>query len=210
MSNHKVSKKDFWEEKYISNHTPWDINQVAPAFVKYLKTKDINEGNVVVLGCGRGHDAFYFATYKECKFNVYGFDFSESAIKFCNEIKNKKNLTNTNFCQADFFNIIKEPKWKNYFDCVIEHTSLAAIDPTRRKEYIELIKYLLKPNGKLIGLFFIRPKELDGPPFGISPREVRELFKDNFTEIEKLHYEECLHGKDLKGEEYFGVFKKKI
>lgn len=214
----KVNQKDFWEERYITKHMPWDIGQVAPAFVKYLQSTkyEVQSANlgthtsVAVLGCGHGHDAFYFAgEVAQPRFQVFGFDFSESAIKYCNKVKKKENLTNIDFYQIDFFELIKDNKWKNYFDFVIEHTSLAAIDPKRRIEYINLIKYLLKPGGKLIGLFFIKPKELSGPPYGIKVEEVRELLKENFIEIEKLHYEECLHSEKLQGEEWFAIFQKK-
>lgn len=187
---------------------PWDIGQVAPAFVKYFgdRGQETRDENVAVLGCGRGHDAFYLA---KLGFNIYGFDFAENAINCCNQIKEKENLQNTNFIQVDFFQLIKNKKWKNYFDYVTEHTSLAAIDPKRRTDYIELIKHLLKSGGKLIGLFFIRPKELGGPPFGINVEEVRDLFKEDFIEIEELHYEECLHKGILEGYEYLGIFEKK-
>lgn len=213
MSGHsKVSNKEFWEQRYISLCMPWDIGQVAPAFVKYLGRGLLQQTptglNIAVLGCGRGHDAFYFATYKECNFNVYGFDFSENAIKHCNELKEKDNIQNIKFYQEDFFKLTQDKRWDGYFDIVLEHTSLAAIDPTRREEYVNLISYLLKPGGSLVGLFFVRPKELSGPPFGITPDEVKMLFRKDFTETEKLHPEECLHGSNLQGNEWFGIFKR--
>lgn len=210
----KVSKREFWDEKYKVDYIPWDIGQVAPAFVKYFqnivenqKNQTLNSELVAVLGCGLGHDAFYFANYKGCKFDVCGFDFSESAINFCNELKQEKKLKNVVFYQKDFFELVNNKDFKDCFDYVIEHTSLAAIDPTRRGEYINLIKYLLKPGGRLVGLFFVRPKELGGPPFGIAIEEVRELFCKDFIEVDALHYEECLHTGKLNGDEYFGVFK---
>ena len=206
---HKVNKKEFWEERYLNKTMLWDIAQAAPAFVKYFAEHGVKSfKNIVVLGCGRGHDASYLAKLSD-ELEVFGFDFSEGAINYCKKIKEKENIKNVQFIQTDFFELIKDKKWKNYFDFVIEHTSLAAIDPKRRKEYKDLIKYLLKPNGKLIGLFFVRPKELKGPPFGIDVEEVRELFKQDFTEVEKLHYEECLHKDKLIGDEWFGVFEKK-
>ena len=199
-----VNKKTFWEERYQTNKTPWDIGEPAPAFVKYFDKKDISNKKIAVLGCGKGHDAFYLANLKESR--VHGFDFSESAVNFCNETKEKNNLKNISFYKADFFDLTKDKKWNNCFDYVIEHTSLCAIDPSRRKEYVDLIKYLLKPNGKLISLFFIRPKELGGPPFGSTEEEIRELLKSGFTETEKLHYESCPH--TFTGKEFFGVFEK--
>ncbi|MBI3590299.1 MAG: methyltransferase domain-containing protein [Candidatus Melainabacteria bacterium] len=206
----KVSRKEFWDERYIQGSMPWDIGQVAPAFIKYFNENLLlNAKKVAVLGCGLGHDAFFLATYKERNFEVFGFDFADSAIKFCNGLKEKNNLSNISFYQTNFFELTKDAKWKNNFDYVIEHTSLCAIDPEFRKEYVSLIKYLLKPNGKLIGLFFIKPIELGGPPFGSTSEEIRELFTKDFTEVEKLHPEECLHKEKLQGNEYFGVFRKK-
>ncbi len=209
----KVNKSNFWEERYQTNQTPWDIGEAAPAFVKYFDNKkNISNKKIAVLGCGRGHDAFYLANLKEGKvneprFQVHGFDFSESAVNLCNTLKEKNNLKNISFHHKDFFDLMKDGKWKNYFDFIVEHTSLCAIDPSRRKEYADLVRYFLKLDGKLVGLFFIRPKELGGPPFGSTEEEIRELLKSGFTEIEKLHYEECPH--TFTGKEFFGVFEKK-
>jgi SAM-dependent methyltransferase len=199
-----VNEKTFWEERYQTDKTPWDIGEPAPAFVKYFDKKNISNKKIAVLGCGRGHDAFYLANLKAGE--VHGFDFSESAINLCNTLKEKNSLKNISFHKTDFFNIKNKAFWKNYFDYVIEHTSLCAIDPFRRKEYTDLVKYFLKADGKLVGLFFIRPKELGGPPFGSTKEEIRELLKSNFTETEKLYQERCPH--TFTGKEFFGVFEK--
>ena len=208
MNNlHKVSKKEFWEERYLNKTMPWDIAQAAPAFVKYFAEHGVKSfKNIVVLGCGRGHDASYLAKLSD-ELEVFGFDFSEGAINYCKKIKEKENIKNVQFIQADFFELIKDKKWKNYFDFVIEHTSLAAIDPKRRKEYIGLIDYLLKPDGRLVGMFLIKDLKLGGPPFGISEKELRTLFNKKFIEIKKLRKESCSHS--FKGKECFGVFEKK-
>ena len=207
----KVNNENFWEERYVANNIPWDIGKTAPAFVKYFQNSNLelrtSSFKFAVLGCGRGHDSFYFATLNK-NTKVYCFDFSESAIRFCNETKEKNNIKNINFYHIDFFNLIREKEKENHFDYLIEHTSFCAVDPLRRKEYANLIKYLLKPGGKLIGLFFIRPRELGGPPFGSTKEEIRELFKNDFTETEELHYESCPH--TFTGEEHFGIFEKRV
>ena len=208
-NNLKVNKSSFWQERYLTDNTPWDIGEAAPAFVKYFdKKKNTSNEKIAVLGCGLGHDAFFLAHLSSptSHLQIYGFDFSKSAIKFCDEIKEKNNLKNISFYKVDFFKLIKDRKWKNYFDLVIEHTSFCAIDPSRRKEYVDLIKYLLKPHGKLAGLFFIRPIKLGGPPFGSTEEEIRGLFKNGFMETEKLHHESCPH--TFTGKEYLGVFEK--
>lgn len=231
MQGLKSEDKEFWESKYIKRHMPWDIGKTAPAFVKYFSAKDSGlriqknlssqpssllpeadppmAGNpikkVCVLGCGLGHDAFYFA---ENGFETYGFDFAKAAITYCNNLKKDKSLQNIFFYESDFFNLIKEKKWYQFFDYVIEHTSFCAINPKKRKEYINLINFLLKPKGELIGLFFLRPKKDGGPPYGTNKKEIRGLLKENFREKVKLHFKECLHGNNLDGKEFFGVFEK--
>ena len=203
MNESNSSKKDFWEIKYLNNTTPWDIGEPAPSFVKYFN--GLANKKVAVIGCGRGHDAFFLSNPKG---EVYGFDFSRTAIDYCKKKKEESKLSNIYFYETDFFELLNEKKWKSYFDYVIEHTSLCAIDPVYRKKYAELISYLLKPGGKLVGLFFIRPEELSGPPHGIAKEDLRSLLKKDFTEVENLHIAECLHNGKLTGDEYFGVFEK--
>lgn len=213
MKPKKSDNSNFWESKYKEGILPWDIGQAAPAFIKYLnklgderqETKDENT-KVCILGCGLGHDALYFAGKG---YEVHAFDFSFAAITHCNNLKEEKKLKNIFFYHIDFFNLFSQKKWRNFFDIVIEHTSFCAVNPQKRKEYVELIHYLLKPGGKLLGLFFIRPLELGGPPFGSSKEEIETLFLQfNFIEVERLHFEECLHQGKLEGDEYFGVFEK--
>lgn len=203
----KSSEVGFWETRYTNGSIPWDIGQAAPAFIKYFNKQKTASSNICVLGCGLGHDAFFISEDLSC--TVCCFDFSEYAINLCKRKKTQKSIINISFYTADFFELTKQKRWKNYFDYVIEHTSFCAIDPARRKEYVELVKYLLKSGGKLAGLFFIRPIECGGPPFGSSVEEIRSYFKKNFKEIGKLHYEECLHKGKLDGDEFFGVFEKK-
>ena len=67
--------------------------------------------------------------------------------------------------------IFKLPQYfNNYFDIVIEYTCFCAIDPKTRVNYIKMVKDILKPRGKFIGLLF--PLDLntnaDGPPFHID------------------------------------------
>ncbi len=204
-----INEHIFWEEKYKKEKIPWDIGEVAPAFVKYFcdENRELLTENkeIAVLGCGHGHDAFYLA--KNIKCQVYAFDFSESAISYCNQVKEKQNIKNINFYQIDIFELIKDKKWASYFDLIIEHTCFCAIDPKRRDEYIKLVKYLLKPNGELVGLFFIRDESLGGPPYGSTPELIKNYFKNYFQEVVELRPEPCLHS-NLQGEEYFGVFKR--
>ena len=67
--------------------------------------------------------------------------------------------------------IFELPKLFNQsFDIVLEYTCFCAIDPARRKDYIEMVNHILKPEGELVGLLFPIDKDPndDGPPFGVD------------------------------------------
>lgn len=207
--NYLKKNRDFWNEKYIQNHTPWDINEAAPEIVKYFDKvfdKEKIKKLIAIPGCGKGHDAFYIASKN---FEVYGFDFAEEAINFCNKKKDKLNLEKIHFYNTDFFSLLGDNKWKEKFDFVIEHTFYCALNPSLKEKYIETINYILKKNGKLLGLFFIDPDKKDGPPFGSSLSEIRDLFKYGFKEVAELKQVNCLHsGISLERKEYLGLFEK--
>ena len=204
----KVNNPTFWDEKYKADSIPWDIGSTAVDFIEYFKDCRHIECNMpisaCVLGCGKGHDAFHLANLG---YKVYAIDFSESAINYCNEKKKIEKIENIHFIQCDFFDLINEEKWKNTFDYIVEHTFFCAIDPKRRNEYLEVVKYLLKPKGKLVGLFVIRSKELSGPPYGSDIGEIKSLFQSDFKE-QITSEAKCIHGFD--GKEVFAIFAKKL
>ena len=78
---------------------------------------------------------------------------------------------------GDFF-LLKKPL---FFDVIIEQTFFCAIDPTLRPNYAEKTNEILKENGKIIGLLFNREFDTNGPPFGGTEKEYRELFNSKFN-----------------------------
>jgi SAM-dependent methyltransferase len=97
---------------------------------------------------------------------------------------------------------------KGEFDAVVEHTCLCALPPEWREKYREAVASLLKPGGKLIGVFFINP-EMDpgetGPPFGISEVELKALMAPRFELVESYVPASAYPGRE--GREMVGVFK---
>ncbi len=141
--------KDFWESKYQAGDTRWDLGKAAPPLVSLLSSPDAPiPGKTVVLGCGRGYDALLLASYG---FDVIGVDFAPSAIAAAKSSATAANLS-VKFLQRNIFALAAE--FSNYFDYVLEHTCFCAISPELRPEYLNLVISLLKPQGKLIGVFF--------------------------------------------------------
>ena len=101
-------------------------------------------------------------------------------------------------------------KFPDTFDYVIEQTCFCAIDPNRRKEYETLVRTILKPGGKLVGLWFPLDKsqEEGGPPFGTTIYEVKSIFNSGWK-IEKENFP-SQSVEPRKGREKLIIFKKNV
>ena len=179
--NYKENNFEFWDKKYVTQDTGWDLKGPTPVFEKISNA--ISKGKVCILGCGRGYDAVMFA---EKGFKVTAVDFSSEAINSLNKLKNKKQ-ENLTVLQEDIFNLKED--FYEYFDYVIEQTCFCAIHPTRRLDYVHLVKSILKKNGRLIGLWFPLNKKISdgGPPYGTLVGEVKSYFK-NLWEVEREEF----------------------
>ncbi len=174
-----VSNPSFWEERYRAGQTGWDIGRPAPPFESLLVSPDCPPpGRLAVLGCGRGHDALLFARHG---FTVTGFDFAPSAVQEAQTAAARSGLA-VEFVRADLFTL--PSSYSEFFDYVVEHTCFCAIDPSRRGEYVDVVRHLLRPGGEMIALFFAHGQP-GGPPFTTNVEEIRHLFGDAFA-IEQL------------------------
>jgi len=174
-----VSVASFWEERYQAGQFGWDLGRPAPPFEDLLASSERPPaGRLAIVGCGRGHEALLFARHG---YHVTGFDFAPSAIDTARSAAEREGLPATFVC-SDIFAL--PDQFRSTFDCVVEHTCFCAIDPSRRVEYVDVVRSLLRPAGELIGLFFAHGQP-GGPPFTTTADEVRRLFEPHFT-IERL------------------------
>ena len=70
------------------------------------------------------------------------------------------------------------------FDTWAEHTFFCALDPALRPRYVEAAARLLRPDGLLLGVFFIGDSR-QGPPFAVTEPALRALLERHFR-IERL------------------------
>ena len=145
----------------------------------------LNRGKVCIVGCGNGYDAVMFA---QKGFEVTAVDFAPSAVIALETMSNKENV-NVQILQSDIF--VLTPKYDSVFDYVIEQTCFCAMNPQRRQEYERLVYKILKPGGKLIGLWYPLDKTIEdeGPPWGITIDEVKSIFKNGWI-IEREEFPE--------------------
>jgi len=198
----EVDHSQFWEDIYLENDTGWDLKGVTPFFDSI--SNELIQGKVCILGCGRGYDAIMFA---EKGFDVTAVDFAPTPISELNKLAIQKSVTITTV-QNDIFSLVE--KFSDTFDYVIEQTCFCAIHPNRRKEYEILVRTIIKPGGKLVGLWFPLDKSQEdgGPPFGTTIDEVKTIFNSGWK-IEKENFP-SQSVESRKGREKLIIFKKNV
>ena len=167
-----LSQSGFWTNIYQTEVPGWELEAPSPALVYSLPQLKLIKLRVLVLGCGTGNDAAFFA---ESGHIVTAVDFSAEAVARAK--KKYGHISNLTFVEHDVFNLPDE--WRESFDLVFEHTCFCAISPTRRNELVNVWRRVLVPSGYVLGIFFVMPKSI-GPPFGGSEWELEQRLKKHF------------------------------
>jgi SAM-dependent methyltransferase len=196
----EVDHSQFWEDIYLEDDAGWDLKGITPVFDSI--SNELIPGKVCIVGCGRGYDAIMIA---QKGFEVTAVDFAPSAI---NAVKNLAFDVDVkvNIVEADIFSLTHEHM--NTYDFIIEQTCFCAIHPSRRKEYEELVRSILKPGGKLIGLWFPLDKKLDegGPAWGTTLEEVKSIFNSGWSIVKEEFPKHSIEPR--KGREKLIIFRK--
>ncbi len=165
----------FWNHKYLSGETGWDIGHVSRPLKEYIDQLNDKSLKILIPGGGNSYEAEYLI--KNGFSNVFVVDISKIPL---NNLADREPLfPKENLLHSDFFEL------DNTFDLILEQTFFCALDPTLREEYVKKIYQLLKTNGKLVGLLFNIPLNNDRPPFGGNEVVYTSLFKEKFK-MEKI------------------------
>jgi SAM-dependent methyltransferase len=203
-------KVDFWQGRYETGQTPWDLGGPSPHFETLLSRKPdwLCPGRIAVLGAGRGHDAALFA---RAGFEVTGFDYAPGAVAEAQRLYPAGNAADQNqnalnFVQADVFELASpDSPWRGQFDYILEHTCFCAIFPSDRESYARSAANLLKPGGLLMGVFWDHA-DTDGPPFSTTEADILETFGPAF---EPVSMEPLPPAADRSGIERLVILKRK-
>ncbi len=173
-----VLDQDFWNQRWETGETGWDIGQASPAITEYMKQYPNKDAAILIPGCGNAYEAEFLV--QEGFSNITLIDIAPSAVKKLQE-KFAKNPEVKVVCE-DFF--LHQGK----YDLLIEQTFFCAISPLRREEYVAKSASLLNENGRIIGLLFNKHFNQPQPPFGGELAEYQNIFQTNYSIIKM---EEC-------------------
>jgi SAM-dependent methyltransferase len=189
---------DFWQQHYEDGTTRWDLGQPSPPLVSWWHGSSWQPQRAIVLGCGRGHDARFLAAQGV---EVLGIDFAPGAIAAARQQHQTPGLK-LEFVQQDMFQLL--PDYAQQFDLVVEHTCYCAIDPSCRDDYVALAAQLLRPQGRLVAVFFTHNRG-GGPPYATTPAEIRQRFSPRFQLLQLTPVENSVPSR--AGEEHLGAFE---
>ena len=156
-----------WEGRYQRGETGWDRSGSNPLLHSWLIETLSPDSTILLPGCGHGHEVIDLA---RIGFDVTGIDIAPTPVARMRRELEAEGL-NANVIQADMFEYVPE----NPFDAVYEQTSLCAIGPDQRIEYVNKLYEWLKPGGSLYALFMQTGAE-GGPPFHCDVSAMKELF----------------------------------
>lgn len=191
-----ILDKNYWATRYKENNIKWDIGRISYPIKEYIEQLKDKSLKILIPGSGNSYEAEYL--HIQGFKNVFVVDIAKEPLE---NLKDRTpSFPDENLLQKDFFDL--EMK----FDLIIEQTFFCALNIDFRQKYAEKMKDLLKPNGKLVGLFFNFELTQSGPPFGGSKLEYMDLFQPYFN-ILKL--ENCYNSiAPRSGNELFFIFKK--
>ncbi len=170
--------EQYWNERYATKSTGWDLGQLSPplkAYIDQLTNKDLR---ILIPGCGNTYEAAYLL--QQGFTNITVLDIAPLLVaELQKQFANEPHLK---VMEGDFF------AHQGEYDLILEQTFFCAIDPSLRPNYAQQMHQLLAPGGKLVGVLFNREFEAAGPPFGGSADEYRTYFE---TYFELLVFSPC-------------------
>jgi methyl halide transferase len=198
-----------WDQLYLAKETPWEKGAPAPPLLEWLRTRGSLEGEVLVPGCGFGHEVRAIAAASPAS-TVVGIDIAVTALT---EALKFPSVGREVFQSADIFAL--PSSLQSRFDWVFENTCFCAIQPERRPDYVKMAVSALRTEGRLLAIFFLDPWDPDdelpeggGPPFGVTRDELDNLFSPHFSLVEEFKPTTAFPGRE--GREIIRLLQKRV
>ena len=182
-----------WSDRWEANRIGWHIDDFNEAIVAHgnelvQADESCKTARVLVPLCGKTQDMAYFSQHQGVT-EVVGVDGIKKALQeFADEhpdlgVKERGpegayetfKGNKISLLKGDFFELTgKDTGGK--FTAVFDRGSLVAIEPDMREKYLNVMKRVVAPGGKIL-LVTVEHDEGKGPPFSIKDEDVRRLYE---------------------------------
>jgi len=193
--------KNYWSHRYTENNTGWDIGFPSTPIKEYIDQLDNKQLKILIPGAGNSYEAEYL--FKKGFEQVHVLDIARAPLESFQ--KRVPNFPAKQMIEGNFF----EHQIK--YDLILEQTFFCSFPPTQssRQLYAKKMYDLLKPQGKLVGLWFDMPLtgDMEKRPFGGDKEEYLGYLSPFF---EVVIFDKCTNSiPPRSGSELFGIFKRR-
>jgi hypothetical protein len=179
MSKNLFLDAAYWQERYRSSDTGWDLGAVSPPLKAYIDRLEDRDLRILIPGAGNAYEAEYLVQLGFKHVHVI-----DLAVDPLVGLKDRyPQFPESHLHVGDFF------AFKGEYDLILEQTLFCAIDPRLREDYARKCSALLSDGGQLCGLLFNRTFDA-APPFGGKKEEYELLFAPYFSTV---LMEECMN-----------------
>ncbi len=170
-------RKEFpdWEQYYKDSEAesmPWFHPEIDHDLERTLKNLNLKTGKCLDLCTGPGTQALALA---EKGYKVTANEISDTAIDNARSKAAEKGL-NIDFRQDD----ILDMKLDDEFDFVFDRGCFHVLQPEQRRDYVHIVRGLIKPGGYLFLKTFSQAETREGP-YRFTPEQIRNLFSFSFN-----------------------------
>jgi len=195
------TENEYWTQRYLEEQTGWDIGYPSTPIKKYIDQLTDKEISILIPGAGNAYEAAYL--WEQGFHNVFILDISEFPLK--KFIECNPDFPKDQLLLGDFFEHTEQ------YDLILEQTFFCSFVPTdeNRFAYAKHMNGLLKPKGKLVGVWFDIPLtgDMEKRPFGGNKNIYLKYLEPFFTTktFERFHNSIA----PRMGNELFGIFEGK-
>lgn len=183
---------EFWHSKWASNQIGFHLDDVNPLLIEHWhRAEPKREEKIFVPLCGKSEDLVWLATKHN---QVHGVELSSIAVRSffaehfyiplviqLNAHHELYQFDELSIYTGDYFTAPVET-----YDIVYDRAALVALPEEMRKEYVERLKSLLNPGGRILLVTLdYEQHEMAGPPFSVPQEEIEQLFAE--FSVERLH-----------------------
>jgi len=199
--NNTNSELKYWTERYQEKQTGWDIGFPSTPLKTYIDQLENKDLKILISGAGNAYEAEYL--FQNGFQNVFVLDISQAPLDAFQ--KRVPHFPNEQLLFGNFF------EHGDQYDLIFEQTFFCSFPPTlsNRNQYAKTMNNLLKPAGKLVGLWFDIPLKGDmvKRPFGGTKEEYLKYLSPYF---ETIVFEKCKNSIPARMDtELFGIFQKR-